>query len=177
MSDPEIIIEQLINDVILEQAPSIPVEIETIFTQVFVEVDETVVVIESVGAQGPPGPPANSMTIQLVSGMSLSGHRAVTRDPAGAIVYASNDDSVNLNTPVWLSLNAADIGEAVNVLMFGFAEEPSWSWTPDAPLYLGQNGVVTQIPPVAPAIFLTQIGYAISPTTVFIDQGPSIQLS
>lgn len=67
MSDSEIIIEQLTNDVILEQAPSTTVELETIFAQVIIEIDETVVVIESVGVQGPPGPAGGHEVFTQVS--------------------------------------------------------------------------------------------------------------
>lgn len=108
---------------------------------------------------------------------SLSGHRVVTPAPDGSLGYASNDDLGDVNSPLWVTAAAASSGAQLETLMFGPMVEPSWTWTPGQPVYLGTNGVLTQTPPAAPgAVFLAQVGTATSPTSLFVDRSPSIKI-
>jgi hypothetical protein len=144
----------------------------------------TVAVIPLEGPRGPqglPGPSGSGSDIgqvktTLTASATLSGHRAVTIRPDGTLEYASNTVLNHLHAPIWLTTAAVTSGDQAIVLLYGVLTEPSWSWTPAAPLYLGINGVVTQVPPSVPALFLAQLGIATSPTTVFIDRQPSILL-
>lgn len=140
----------------------------------------SVTVVPVAGPRGPAGPAGDGgqVTLTGTAGEILSGHRVVTRDAADGIVYASNDDSAFLSAPLWLTTGAALVGAEVTVLVLGTFEEPTWSWTPGGPLYLGANGQLTQTPPTAAggAVFLAQVGVATSATTVFIDRQPSFVL-
>lgn len=133
----------------------------------------------SPGPAGPPGPPgASDSRITRTAAEALSGHRAVTLDPGGQLVYASNDEPEHLGAPVWVTTGAALAGDLAEALMFGPMDEITWNWTPGTPVYLGQNGVLTQTPPAAPAaFFLAQVGFATSATSLFVDRFPSIKLS
>ena len=129
------------------------------------------------GPAGPPGDVAGQLRLAGVAAVTLSGHRAVTPRPDGTLDYASNDDPTQINAPVWLTLGAAVAGAPVDVLVYGFIVEPSWSWDP-GPIYLGVGGLLTQIPPdLTPALFLAQVGFATGPTTLFFDQHQSIALT
>ena len=131
------------------------------------------------GDAGPEGPtgPAGSLTVTFTAGAALSGHRMVTRSSDDSVVYADNSDPNHLAAPLWMTLGAASDGAAIECLAGGVVDEPSWSWTP-GPLYLGATGHLTQTPPTASgAVFLTQIGYATSATSIVLDRQPSIRLA
>lgn len=115
--------------------------------------------------------------LAATAGETLSGHRAVTRDIDDTLIYASNDDLVFLNAPVWITTGAALTGAPVSAVAYGPLSEPSWSWTP-GPVYLGVDGLLTQTPPSASeALFLAQVAVATSDTSVFVDRCPSIVLT
>lgn len=108
---------------------------------------------------------------------ALSGHRVVTPAPDGSLDYASNDSVDHVHAPLWVTASAASSGAQLEALMFGPMIEPSWSWTPHQPVYLGTNGVLTQSLPAAPgAVFIAQVGTATSPTSLFVDRSPSIKI-
>lgn len=105
----------------------------------------------------------------------LSGHRIVTELPDGTVAYASNDDAGDLHAPLWLTLGAAGTGSPVDLLLYGMTTEGSWSWSP-GPIYLGAGGLLTQVAPTAPALFVAQVAAATGPTVIFLDRQPSVAL-
>lgn len=128
---------------------------------------------------GPPGPVGSPDSIieTGVAAATLSGHRAVTRNADGTIGYASNDNAAYVAAPIWITTGAAVSGATVTAVAYGLITEPTWSWTP-GPVYLGAAGVLTQTVPTSPgAVFLAQIGYAPTPTSIFVDRYPSIKLA
>jgi len=117
--------------------------------------------------------------IQLTANaaVALSGHRVVTPRPDGTLEYASNAVASHLHAPLWITQGAVTIGQSATVLAYGSLTESSWAWTPGGPLFLGADGLLTQIPPVAPgALFSAQIGTATRATAAFFDRQPSIGL-
>jgi hypothetical protein len=130
------------------------------------------------GVPGPPGPPGPAGGYAVGTAAStLSGHRVVTASPDGTWRYASNDNLADLTAPLWVTTGAVDAGEQGEAVILGPITEPSWSWTP-GPVYLGVDGMLTQVPPTAPAaVFLAQVGFATSATTLFVARNPSIKLS
>ena len=112
------------------------------------------------------------------AGAALSGHRAVTRRPDGLLDYADNATAAHVHAPVWVTVGAVAAGDETEVLVYGELTESSWAWVPQSPLYLGAEGVITQIPSAAPgALFLVQIGTATGPTSAFFDRQSSIILT
>ena len=132
-------------------------------------------VAEYLSTHMPEAGEAETFVVFSTAGEALSGHRAVTRRPDGQIGYASNTNPAHVHAPVWITTGAAANGAAVEAVAYGPLTEPSWNWTP-GPVFLGADGLLTQIPPVAPA-FLTQIAVATRATELFIDRNPSIVLS
>lgn len=109
--------------------------------------------------------------------VALSGQRVVTPAVDGTLNYASNDNINHLAAPLWVTAGAVSSGVSVEALMHGMMVEPSWTWTP-GPVYLGTNGLLTQVPPAAPgALFIAQVGTATSPTSLFVDRAPSIKIT
>jgi hypothetical protein len=53
--------------------------------------------------------------------------------------------------------------------------ELSWTWTPGEPIFLGNNGMLTQTPPSSG--FAIELGTAISATSIWIVVGQSVELA
>ncbi len=124
------------------------------------------------GVQGPPGPPgptgpAGAISHHYTATQATGGQRLVRSDGAGGIGYASSDDLAGVLGLLGLTLNAAAPGDALAVMAMGEADEGSWSWTPGMPVFLGLNGVPTQVLPPT-ALFSWVIGFPLTPTKLFI---------
>ena len=101
--------------------------------------------------------------VSFVASTALGGHRAV-RMSGGSLVYADNTEISDAALVLGITLNSAAPGELVQIQQAGFIEESSWSWTPDQPIFLSVNGLLTQATPVAGFSLLLAI--AISPTLI-----------
>lgn len=115
------------------------------------------------------------LLLSRVAGEDLGGHRVVTLSESNTIVYASNDNSGQVEAPLWLTLGAIGVGATDSVLAYGPITEPSWSWNP-GPVYLGTDGLLTQDSPEPPALFNVQVGFATSSTRVVFDRRVSLAL-
>lgn len=99
-------------------------------------------------------------------------------DEQGNATYASNDDPTHATRIVGMTTHAAIAGAPVAILTYGEITEPGWNWNVDQPVYLGIDGLITQIPPEAPdAKFLVVVGFPISATALYINLGASITLT
>lgn len=135
------------------------------------------------GPAGPPGPAGSgsgsgSPDLSLVAGQVLSGHRAVTLDATGRVVYANASVPLHATRVLGITTQAADLGAAVNVAMRREVVEPSWNWDVAKPVFLSTNGLLTQATPVAPAsVFSLTVGFPTSPTSLFVNVGFPINLT
>lgn len=141
----------------------------------------TVVVVPIAGPRGPQGPSGSAADVGQVkltatAAATLAGHRAVTQRSDGLLIYADNTTISHLHAPLWVTSGAVSSGAQGEVIVYGTLDEPSWSWTPGAPIYLSASGVLTQTAPSPPDLFLAQLGVATGPTTIFVDRQPSILL-
>jgi hypothetical protein len=116
------------------------------------------------------------LLLSRVAGDNLGGHRVVTLNESNQLVYASNDNSGQIEAPLWLTLGAISSGAIDSVLAFGPITEPSWSWNP-GPVYLDVDGLLTQDAPEAPALFAVQVGYATSTRRIVFDRRTSLALT
>lgn len=119
------------------------------------------------GIQGPIGPSGGS-ALSAVAGEPLGGQRVVYMAPSGLAFYASNQTAAHGLIALGVTLGAAILGSPVDILRAGDIVEPSWSWTLDEPVYLGNNGLLTQVPPVGPAVFQRIIGFPIASDRLYI---------
>lgn len=113
-----------------------------------------------------------NVDLSLTAGMNLSALRAVTTDGSGNAVYASNDTLSNA-VVVGITETAANAGGAVSVRTAGIVTDSNWSWT-KGPVYLGNNGTLTQTAPTG-GLIICQVGRAIGPTKLQIDVEPTIE--
>jgi hypothetical protein len=79
-------------------------------------------------------------------------------------------DCFDLNT--WrvagISLNASINGGSVLVQYTGSLTNPNWNWDLTRPIYVGQNGQLTQVI-LYGAVFSCQVATPVSPNTIFIE--------
>lgn len=143
--------------------------------EVFDRRDADVVVVQE-GVQGPPGPPgsAASAHLQLAAGAPLGGHRAV-RSSGGRAVYADCRQAAHAQTVLGVTVGAVSAGELATVQQTGLMDEPSWSWLPDAPVFVGEDGALVQGAPVSG--FCLRVGVALTPTRICIGQHMPVVLS
>lgn len=124
-----------------------------------------------VGPQGEVGPPGaggeSSLSVisQCVAGEIISGHRAVYKKNE-SVYYADKDVEESVFGLLGISAGAALIGGAVNLVFAGELTEPSWNWVYPAPIFIGNNGILTQVTPASG--WLVIIAKSISPTTIWV---------
>lgn len=169
--------------------------IVTVTQPTFVELvrQGTVVQVATPGPQGPPGPQgepgaqgppgasaiagATRVTVTAPAATVLSGHRAVRPRPDGTVAYADATDAAHLHGPLWVTIGAAAAGALVEMVTYGPLVEPSWAWTPGLPVFLAVAGALTQTPLSGPPfLFVTRVGVATAPGTLFVDPHPPIAL-
>lgn len=138
--------------------------------------------LDTAGPQGAAGPPGvdgadgQSGVEVFIAGAALSGHRAITVDIDGTAIYADNGTTGHATSPLGVSTAAAVQGDPIEVSIAGLIAEGSWNWTPQRPVFVGAAGALTQTPPSAPR-FARIVGWATTPTTLFVDPQPSIILA
>ena len=113
-------------------------------------VEREVVRVLTGDAQGPAGPqgpigPAASSFVTYPADIAISGHRIVRSNQLGRALYADSSTLADANAVIGLTLNAALAGDPVNIQVAGEVQEPSWSWTVGLPVFLGANGLPTQV--------------------------------
>ena len=84
-----------------------------------------------------------------------------------------NQLSISSRLIVMMSLNAADAGEMVRVLVFGTYENPALDFDVGKPLFLGVNGRMVQDIPDE-ALFIQKLGRVTAPHEILIDLDESI---
>lgn len=127
------------------------------------------------GPEGPQGPagPSGGASLDLIASGAIGGHRVCHIQSDGKVEYATNADPTHAFLSVGVSVNAGNDGDTISVITNGTIDEPSWSWTPQASLFLGTNGLLTQTCPSAPA-FARIVANAISATLIYVN--PSIPI-
>lgn len=114
-------------------------------------------------APGPPGP-AGRPTLTALSGANLSGHRAVYL--AGGKAFYASARGAGVRVVAGITLAAALTDQPIEIQLAGEINEPSWSWTPEEPVYLGESGLITQAPAMAHA--LLELGFALTSTSMVV---------
>lgn len=133
--------------------------------------------------QGPPGPqgvqgpmgPSGGAGIERIADGNVSGHRAVRATSAMGVAYADPSTPAHKDLVVGITTTAALSGDPLTVLASGALVEPSWAWTPNALIYAGANGTLTQVPPSSG--WLRILGFATSATSMVVQLLPPIVLS
>jgi len=99
-----------------------------------------------------------------IAAISLSGQRVVCKNSSNQLIYADPD----LDNYGVLGITTSAISQGVlgEYLVAGILEEPSWSWIPGKPLFLQNNGQISQFPPNTG--FLLRVGKALTSSKIFV---------
>lgn len=138
-------------------------------------------IITAPGQQGPPGPPgppgpAGASLLSYTAAIPISGHRIITINSDGKAIYADSTILSHANKVIGMSTGAAAADSTLSVKIVGEFTEGSWNWTPNQPIYLSTNGLITQTVPTSPSLYSLVIGTAVTSTTIFINIMPPIFL-
>lgn len=117
------------------------------------------------GDKGDKGDPGALSSYTYTAGEALGGHRVTVIDNNLAY-YADSSNLSHINKPLGISSNASAEGEEINIVFFGEMEESSWNWDINKPIWIGLNGLLTQIVPVSG--FSCIIAKPITATKIFV---------
>jgi len=119
------------------------------------------------GDAGEAGESGNLSAYTYKAGEIINGHKAVMINN-NLVYFASNLELSHINKPIGISNNAGNIGEDITVYFYGEMEEVSWNWNIDLPIFIGTNGLLTQIPTTSG--FSCIIATPITTTKIFIEK-------
>lgn len=106
----------------------------------------------------------------ITAGEPLGGHRVVVADETGRAIHADPANLSHASRILGMTTGAAAQGNPAEVVRAFEMEEQSWAWTPGAAVFLGATGVLTQsVPEVPEAAFSLIVGFALTPTRLFIN--------
>lgn len=106
------------------------------------------------------------------AGETLSALRVVY-ELNGVVRYLDSHDAAHIELASGVTLGAAASGSPVQVQRSGAIDDENWSWTPGV-VWLGANGVLTQVPPTQG--FDLTVGIALSATRLAVNLQPPIFL-
>lgn len=122
--------------------------------------------VKSSSLFGSGGNSAGGEGIEVVTAIPVGAYRAVTHTG-----FYADSTLIDLSNYAGVTLTAAIAGEVIEVKRTGKIVENTWTWTPNAPVFISANGILTQTPPVLP---IRRIGWAISGTQINLDPFPII---
>jgi hypothetical protein len=131
-------------------------------------------VVVPAGARGPRGL-SDLFFLTREANVTLGGHRAVIANVDGTIDYASASNLDHMGKVLGIIVDAVLEGRKVDVIRGGLLEFQGWSWDVSLPVYLAENGLLTQNP--TGAGFSQIVGFAESPTGLFVNLREPIQLA
>ena len=147
-------------------------------------VTETRVIVT--GIQGPPGPPGergpvgppgaggDATILTRPTAAAIGGHRVVIQEADGTVSYADHTDPAHADMALGLTIEAADAGAEIQILVGGETIEPSWTWDVTRPIYLGATGLLTQTPPTTG--FLQQVAIPLAADRIYWQPQPAVIL-
>ena len=103
----------------------------------------------------------------LMSGQTLSGHTVVVFNSSFNLIAANSSLTSNAGSIIGITVQSAVSGDTVQVAVDGETiTEPSWSWSPNQPLYFNTEGTLTTTRPTSG--FIQQVATAVSATTILV---------
>jgi len=92
----------------------------------------------------------------------------------GGLRLADKDADEDIDAVIGVVVSSVLAGEEVTIQLSGELLNLSWNWTLNAPIYLGNNGVLTQTLPTTG--FIQRIGFPILSTKMLIDKTIPVRL-
>lgn len=92
----------------------------------------------------------------------------------GKVELADKDKPIHAFNIMGMSVSSGSEGSTIFIQTGGTILNGNWSWNENSPLWLGNNGDITQTPPETG--FLMQIGIALSPSKIILEIQEATQL-
>lgn len=165
LTPPEVVSTTLAAPVLVLSSLEEPPEITTTLTP------PAAVTTQLVVGQGPAGPSLTTET--RTAAVPIIAYKALTTDDMGQVIYADAATATHGDQVLGISVTASLAGGMVMVQSMGSLTNTGWSWTPGQGVFLGLGGDLTQNPNVG--AFCFSLGYAVTPTEIFIRLGRAIQ--
>ena len=109
-----------------------------------------------------------TLDVTIIAQEVVNAFRAITYDG----YFCQTSDITSLSKYAGVTRMATVIGDPINVVRDGLMTEAGWTWTPDQPIFIGNDGVLVQTPVSGQPI--RRIGWAISATQINLDPYPII---
>lgn len=97
---------------------------------------------------------------------AIGGQRVVRSNGSKLVSYADNTNVLHAPSIVGITVNAAIDGAEIAVKYEGEITDPTWTWTPNLPVFCGTNGTMTQTVPLTG--FQLILGVATSANTLLL---------
>lgn len=156
-------------DVVVETSPQ-EYTVEVSYTA---EAYEVSVELGFIGPQGVPG----ETVLAYTAGQAISSLFVVRLDASSKAVYASCKESSSFLRVIGITQNAALLDGIVNVRKYGILSDPTWDWDLDKNIFLGEDGRLVQSPDILGAVFVQNVGYPITKTSMFVNLNTPITIS
>lgn len=111
--------------------------------------------------------------VTKIADESISALRVVAAVSETNVALADKDSFQDAKA-LGVSINAANTGENVKVVTFGEIKDSFFNFPLNEPLFLGDNGVITDIAPSD--VFNTTIGHSLGPGAIFVNIREPIEL-
>lgn len=108
----------------------------------------------------------STLDVTVTVAETINAYRAIGYD--GLFTQLTEE---SLSNYAGVTRMAVVVNDLVNVVRIGLIEEPTWNWTPNFPIFISSQGVLTQTLPIG---FVRRIAWATSTTQINLDPFPII---
>ena len=113
------------------------------------------------------GSGGNANELNLVANENISALKIVRQDTGGVLLA---DIGAQLDSEaLGVSRDAATLGSNLRVITYGRVDDTSFGFTLNEPLFLGNNGLITNLAPTNSGEYIVRIGYSLGIGSIFID--------
>lgn len=177
--EPQIISASLTDPPITVNVNSPPITVNVAMASLSASVASSTisVTLADIGQPGPAGPSGDTSSVMsATTAEPISGHFIVTIKNSGLMDYASANNASDTHRPLAMTTGAWAGAVPATATLFGPITEPSWSWTPGLPIWLGDSGLPTQNLPVD-AAFQRQVAEVVNSTSIIFSPSIAIVLT
>lgn len=111
----------------------------------------------------PIGGKADGVDVRVPAKVALNAYQLIATDADGDAIYATSANPAHINRVLGVSTRA---GLDIKVRSEGVVENPGWNWSPEALLWVGLDGVITEDP--GTGAFTQAVGFAKTPTSIYV---------
>jgi len=141
-----------------------------------VKIQETVTQVLKVVREGPRGPQGAAGTeIEVEAAENISALKVVRALNATQVVLADSTMNFVEARCLGMAVNAITTGNTGLVIFFGAVEDPSFSYAAGEPLFLTQNGSISDVQDPL-SVYNSTIGHGLGVGAIFIDLQEPIEL-